>query len=247
MKKLTRKRLNALATVMPVLSETEQRKCVGGLIYMDSGGIILGSGGNTYDIYITETLPLDFATNETRSGNFAEQSDKIKETIFRKIAYDLGVGKEGTDLEYVNMDFREFTGTEATLEARADPNGIHPSPDFGQTSYSGTISINTSDHLFQKSQNYYDFQLTMIHEIDHIKTPEYYDGETEPWKAIMDELTAYTSMFQNDLAIKKCSNEYYNSLYEAYLDAYQKLMELGQIDSSSTPLIERDPERPTNY
>lgn len=245
MKKLNRKNLNALAAVMPVLSENEQRGCVGGLIYMDSGGMILGSGGNSSDIYITDTLPQDFATNTTRSGNFSEQSDEIKQSVLRKVAYDLGVGKEGSDLEYVNMNFFGFTGDDATKDAIADPYGAHPSPDFGQTSYSGSISINTSDTLYQDCENYYDFQLTMIHEIDHIKTPEYYDKDKEPWKATMDEFTAYTSMFQSDLALEKCSDRYYNSLYNAYLDAYQKLIEEEKIDPSLIPLIGRDPNRPT--
>lgn len=239
MKKLTRKNLNALAAVMPVLCETEQRECVGGVMYMNSGGQILGYDGGNYEIFITEMLPSDYIVNPASSGNFSDQDDELKKAVIRKVAYDLGVGKEGGDMECVDLQFSEFTGGESSWEAKADWDVAYPAPDIGVTSFSGTISVNTSAGLFQQGENYYDFQLALIHEIDHVRTPDYYDAATQPLEKSKDEFSAYTKMLQNENAIKNCSENFYNGIYNNYVSEYNTLVAEGVIDPSTTPLIPR--------
>lgn len=243
MKKLTRKNLNALAAVMPVLSETEQRECTGGLVYISPSGGILWSGGSSSDIYIVDELPYDYEMDAGKSGNFSSQSNELKETIIRQIASSLGVGREGSDLEYVDIQFSEFTGGESSLTAKADYYVGYPAPDIGVTSFSGTISLNTSAALFQQGQNYYDFQLALTHEIDHVRTPNYYDAEKQPLEKSKDEYSAYREMLQSEIAINKCSNSFYDSIYNNYLNEYNTLVAEGIIDPSTTPLI---PRRNTN-
>lgn len=243
MKKLTRKNLDALAAVMPVLSETEQQVCMGGVLYMNSGGTILGYDGGSYDILIADSLPTDYLTNPASSGNFADQNEELKKAVIRKVAYDLGVGKEGGDMECVDIRFSEFSGDESSWEAKADWDVAYPAPDIGVTSFSGTISINTSANLFQQGENYYDYQLALIHEIDHIRTPDYYDATTQPLEKSKDEFSAYAKMLQSENAIRNCSNNFYNSIYSNYVNEYNTLVAEGIIDPSITPLI---PRRNTN-
>lgn len=74
--------------------------------------------------------------------------------IIIQIDLSLGVGREGSDLEYVDIQFSEFTGGESSLTAKADYYVGYPAPDIGVTSFSGTISLNTSAALFQQGPSY---------------------------------------------------------------------------------------------
>lgn len=215
----------------------------GGVLYINSGGTILGYDGGSYDILIADSLPADYLTNPASSGNFTDQNEELKKTVIRKVAYDLGVGKEGGDMECVNLQFSEFSGAESSWQAKADWDVAYPAPDIGVTSFSGTISINTSANLFQQGENYYDYQLALIHEIDHIRTPNYYDAETQPLEKSKDEFSAYEKMLQSENAIRNCSNNFYNSIYSNYVNEYNTLVAEGIIDPSITPLI---PKRDTD-
>lgn len=211
MKKLTRKNLNALAAVMPVLSETEQRECVGGLIYMDSGGMILGSGGNSSDIYITETLPQDFATNTTRSGNLSEQNDEIKRAVITNIAYEEGFFQG--EFENTRFSFAPFPDDDDKTFAAAKREDFEDETG----SYSGIIRINTNSSLYQTSENYFDFSLTLLHEKTHLTS-------TLPSKSVDIEYEAMVAMLNDTMAMAKCSDEYYTETRRLYDKLFQQML-----------------------
>ena len=104
MRTLTRKNLDALAEVMQTLSETEQRECVGGILYITSGGQVLGYDGGSYEMVVTNQLPGSDFTNTTDSGNFANQQDWIKQNA---VLIDVGInrcnGKICGDIDYADV------------------------------------------------------------------------------------------------------------------------------------------------
>ena len=230
MKKLTRKNLNALAAVMPVLSETEQRECVGGLIFMDSGGMILGSGGTSFEIYITDTLPQDFATNTTRSGNLSEQNDEIKRAVITSIAYAEGFFQG--ELEDARFSFMPFPDDENTFAA-VERGEIEDETG----SYSGAIRINTNSSLYQASENYFDFSLTLLHEKTHLTS-------TLPSKSVDIEYEAMVEMLNDTMAMAYCSNEYYTATRRLYDDLFQQMLENGKVtkDDYIGHIIGREPK-----
>lgn len=203
MKKLTRKNLNALATVMPVLSETEQCECTGGAIYVNSRGEILGSGGTSFTMYVTEVLPDDYETEPLGSGDFSSQTDYVKQAILSAMGNRLGIGCG--NLEDVSLGFI------------SDPNSnIYASYDFGDGGAgSGNININTQGILYQTSNNYCDYELLLKHEMHHAQTPE--DVGTD-----RSELEAYKYIL-NDTNASNCSDSFYNGLYYKYMEYYNKL------------------------
>lgn len=218
MKKLTRKNLNALAAVMPILSEIEQPEYVGGALYINSGGEVLGWTGGSYDIVIAESLP--DVRDPYESGNFYCQSDEIKNTVIQGIATRLGIGVEGSDLEEVHFEIMPYrNGKGEKPNASANPIGIVPSEENGLTSYYGDIFVNTDSKMYQEVNNYYDLELLLKHEINHIKTP--YDGVKGcvEYNPEMSEYEAYKAMLTDSSSLK-CSIEYYNQIYQNYVTYY---------------------------
>lgn len=215
MKKLTKKDLNALVAVMPMLSETEQRECVGGALYITSGGEVLGWTGGSYDIVIAECMP--DINDPSESGNFCTQNDKIKQTIIKNIATSLGIGVTGSNMEEVDFSFDSLENS--TTNARAYPLGVIPSETYGLTSYYGGISINTNGGLYRSANNYYDLELLLKHEINHIQTPFDAMIGTPEYDPYMSEYEAYKAMLTDSSSLR-CSIEYYNQIYQNYVTYY---------------------------
>lgn len=198
MRTLTRKKLDMLAEVMPVLSETEQRKCIGGFIYITSGGHILDYDGGSYEMVVTNQLPEDYLTNMPDSGNFAIQQDWIKQGILSSMANNMGVGSG--ELSGVVIEFYEDE-KEGQYAMYNDATGV--------------IGINTNSRLFKESNNYHDFTTLLQHEIHHAMTPE----DTGTYKS---EYEAYKAML-NLGGAEHCSDSFYREMYNQYLNYYHAL------------------------
>lgn len=230
MKKLTRKNLDALAAVMPVLSETEQQVCMGGVLYMNSGGTILGYDGGSYDILIAESLPTDYLTNPASSGNLSEQNDEIKRAVITNIAYAKGFFQG--ELEDARFSFMPFPDDENTFAA-VERGEIEDETG----SYSGAIRINTNSSLYQASENYFDFSLTLLHEKTHLTS-------TLPSKSVDIEYEAVVAMLNDTMAMTYCSNEYYTATRRLYDDLFQQMLENGKVteDDYIGHIIGREPK-----
>lgn len=198
MKKLTRKNLNTLAAVMPVLSETEQRECVGGFIYINSGGDILAYDGGSYEMVVVDHLPNDYLTNFPDSGNFAVQQDCIKQSILSNIANSMGIGPDNS----LGITF-EFYENEKEGQYGMYNNVVR------------TIGINTNGKLYKESNNYHDFTILLYHEKHHAMTPE--DVGTD-----RSEYEAYKAMLTHGGA-EHCSDSFYQEMYNQYLKYYNAL------------------------
>lgn len=205
MKNLTRKNLNELAAVMPVLSENELREYVGGALYVDSGGGILGWDGTSYEMIVTDTLPSGYMDNPQQSGNFTEQPDWVKRSIISFTASTLGIGNG-------NMSDIPFMFYEDENEKQ------YAKYDYGKTEYNTEyIGINTNSELYKRSNNYHDYIFLLTHEIHHAETPE-----DRGDKSGRSELEAYKAMLNHHSA-EHASHWLYEQIYQKYFDLYQKL------------------------
>lgn len=225
MRNLEKKDLKSLAQMMPVLSELEQREYVGGVLYVNSGGAVLGWDGGSYNMFVTDTLPIDYMTNPTESGNFLQQTELMKQSVITGIARQQGIGAEGSTFESIDFCFIPMTGEYENNLAGSNAWGKDENGN-----YSGTIAINTNGVLYQSAENYCDFQLALTHEIDHIMTPDDKNNK------MTSEYTAYKAML-NDAAIENCSQSFYNSVYNEYLEYHNKMVDAGL--ATSDDLIER--------
>ena len=198
MRTLTRKNLDALAEVMQTLSETEQRECVGGILYITSGGQVLGYDGGSYEMVVTNQLPGSDFTNISDSGNFANQQDWIKQNILRSMVDDMGIGT--SILSGVTFEFYEN-----------EKEGQYAM----YNSTSGVIGVNTNGRLYRESNNYHDFTTLLQHEIQHAMTPE--DAGTD-----RSEYEAYKAMLSHEGA-QYCSDSFYREIYNEYINYYNAL------------------------
>lgn len=226
MKRLEKKNLKTLAQIMPVLSEKEQREYVGGVLYVDSGGAILGWDGGSYDMFVTDMLPTDYMINPAESGNFLGQSEQMKQSVITGIARQKGIGAEGSTLANVDISFFSMEGEYENYLAGSNAWGKDENGN-----YSGAIAINTNGPLYQSAENYYDYQLALTHEIDHVMTPEDKNNE------MTSEYTAYKAMLNDAIAIENCSQGFYNDLYNKYLEYHEKMVEAEL--ATDADLIER--------
>ena len=220
MKNLTRKNLNELAAVMPVLSENELREYVGGALYVDSGGGILGWDGTSYEMIVTDTLPSGYMDNPQQSGNFTEQPDWVKRTIISFTASTLGIGNG-------NMSDIPFMFYEDENEKQ------YAKYDYGKTEYNTEyIGINTNSELYRNSNNYHDFIFLLIHEIHHAETPE--DRGDSNGRS---ELEAYKAMLSHPSAAHS-SPFVYNQMYNEYIKLYNALP--PEIKAKEDYILHRD-------
>lgn len=145
MKKLSRKNLDELAKVMPVLSETEQKAFVGGTVYCDLSGNYLGKVGVGDDL------------------KFISQSDfnYYKDNNLEGMGVSLGglndAGLEGFIKNHFSFDNKIIrTSEQSELGAGLTENG--------------NLKINTNHFAWN---NYYDALSVLEHEAYHYQKRHY--------------------------------------------------------------------------
>ncbi len=149
---VTRKSLDELRKVMPVLTEQEQRECEGRAYYYDdTSGNYLGKLGTSNEIRIVNSSTFnslkgcnDDSELFGSSRSLDSSSLSIKQNVMRAMARNVG-----------------YTGNVYMSDKDVSNNGSH-SIDSG-------IGVNRNSTLFE-SGNYYDFLLLMCHEKNHSET-----------------------------------------------------------------------------
>lgn len=213
MRKLERKDLKSLELIMPVLSEMEQRECFGGVIYFGSGAEMIGWDGSSYEIYVTDQY-IDLNNCEPiSSGNFSSQPEYMKMAVIDRIAQSLGMCQEGTEFEDMYFEYAEF------------PESVNDKMAFEGISEEGNhcIFMNTNHKLFKESNNYFDFELTIIHEMEHAKNVK---NELDN---NMSEYLAYSAMLERVNSSSNCSAEYYSGMYMKYEYYFNELLKENRV------------------
>ena len=127
MKKLTKKSLEELAQVMPVLSEMEMRECIGGdMIILNREGQILSTGDT--EMYRGVIPDYDIKMNDEKnthwvvispSGDFVGSCSSMGSLKRNGSEYDSGVANiNNLDLEgsAINKDVLKFLGNNTDVE-----------------------------------------------------------------------------------------------------------------------------------
>ncbi len=170
-RKITRKTLDELRKVMPVLTEQEQREYIGKTMYFDSSsGNFLGKVGPSSEIRIvnsstfeslkycnddSELYPYSFALN---SVNYSIQKNIIT-SIAREHKINLN---SGASISLINVP--------------CDSGYIL----YGQADLKGNIEININSPSYT-SANYYDLLMTLYHEKYHttVSRDNFFSKEAE--------------------------------------------------------------------
>ena len=104
-RKLTKKSLNELAEIMPVLNEQERKSCIGGTQFYNLSGTFLGSVGPGNDIRIISPEELytakynseqnnDYTYKSSNTwGSYIQQSDISSDSVVNIVNHATGVDK----------------------------------------------------------------------------------------------------------------------------------------------------------
>lgn len=220
MKTINRNDLDTLAKRLTTLATEELLEFTGGYKYYNYNGEYLGDFGITDQIRLLDMTQSEFndalemGTLSSGDGQaFYEADLNIRANILSYIARESG------------LISGQFAGVNVIVEDLGDPTKAAAAANgsIGEDgNYSGTIYINTNSNLFTEGlgANYYDLQLTIKHEMNHIATPSDFGSnksEYEAWLTVVkDPNIIYTSKAYYDNALKK---------YREYYNAYKKDLE----------------------
>lgn len=194
-RKLTKKSLNELAQVMPVLSEKEQDELVGGAQLFTKDGTYLGQVGTSQEVRITtentytQLQSYDLSYQDSLVGNMSAglsgQAIQTMEKVMNSIAQMAGIDS-GIKIEVKNVQ-----GWTA----------------YGSTTSTGGIWLNAnSDTIVYDGCNMYDFMSTIIHENYHLHdTTDKRYGDQRELNALYAEQSGYYYSLTSD-AYKKENN-----------------------------------------
>lgn len=171
MKKLTRKSLDELARVMPVISEAKQRIYFGGTFYYNNSGQLLGEipDGN-YAIKIGNS------TGDSGAIDFSASNQDTKNNVLTTMANSIGI-----------------SGSIGFFENPENPNHM------GGIDASGNIYVNSNAKIYL-SGNYYDFLSVLHHEHYHQMTLSGYafsSGQNE-YQALIYEINQSGFQYTSD-------------------------------------------------
>ena len=198
MKKLTKLNLEELSNNLPTLSQEELRINQGGYFCFDSNGNFLGQTGDNSEVRVM-----------TRSDY-----DQNK-----------GMGEYGIMMHSEALYSIRGTSREQIIKRIGTMNGYNVEVDYGDQSIygwvnptgnggSGSIVINANSNS-SVTCNYYDYVCTMIHEQQHINTPD--DAGTA-----FSEYQAYNTVI-NSSAFQYASSSYRQGTI-MLRDAYGELL-----------------------
>ena len=153
-RKLTKKSLNELAQVMPVLSEKEQDELVGGAQLFTKDGTYLGQVGTSQEVRIatentyTQLQSYDLSYQDSLVGNMSS-------------------GLSGQSIQTMNKvmnSIAEMAGVETGIIVKS----VNDTNSYGACQKDGTIYLNLNSPTFQyEGCNMYDFMSTIVHENFH--------------------------------------------------------------------------------
>lgn len=186
MKKLTKKSLDELARVMPVISEAKQRVFFGGTWYYDTSGTLVGFTPDESDeIRVVNST---WGTGDTLK--FSEASQETQGKILSTIGQSAGIS--GTVQIY----------------------GVSNQNEYAKYSHNNDIVGVNSSGSFYGSGNYYDFLSMLIHESYH-QSNRWDGSDRNELEALLYQMNHYTfgktsAKFQSGVLAE------YNKLLTAY-------------------------------
>lgn len=198
MKKLTKLNLEELSKNLPTLSQEEQQTNQGGYYCFDAGGNYLGKTGDNPEVRVMTSS--DYNQNKSmgeygimaHSQALYSAGSQSKEQIIKRIGTMNGYNVE---VDYGDQSIYGW---------------VNPTGNGG----SGSIVINANSYS-NVTCNYYDYVCTMMHEQQHINTPD--DAGTA-----FSEYQAYNTVI-NSSAFQYASSSYRQGAI-MLRDAYGELL-----------------------
>jgi len=210
MKKLKRENLDELVKVMNVFSENEQRACIGGVKYYNENGVCLYTDGSDPEIRIISDSAYNMAINSIYTSpelSLYQNSEQLSMTTSTetKSALLLSIAQENdlSSVGFVHIISNSDSSFYGDCNSKPVPatTTISVSGSVPGGSVSGSVSVpdivwvsdirlNTEGSNFENG-NYYDLQLTIIHEKAHARSPLDQGSATS-------EVNAYNAVYNND-------------------------------------------------
>ena len=209
MKKLTKKNLQQLCETMALLSEVEQRNCVGTAYYYSPDGQLLGYLGNSSEIRVVDSSIFyslqdnnDDACLFGNSTSLYYSGNATQVNIINSIAGGLG-------LDYIYLDTLYYTvNNNKYISYDSGGRTTHMgTPEYGyQYSY---ITINDASDVFIKG-NFYDMMCVLLHEQDHYDNYNPYTHDEVASEFFAFGATIYNEYFEH------ASSEFRANIYSQY-------------------------------
>lgn len=205
MKTINRNDLDTLAKRLTTLATEELLEFTGGYKYYNYNGEYLGDYGITDQIRLLDMTQSEFndalvmGTLSSGDGQaFYEAGLNIRANILSYIARESGlVSGRFAGVNVIVEDLGDASKAAKAVNGSIGEDG----------NYSGTIYINTNSILFTEGfgANYYDLQLTIKHEMNHIATPHDACSNKSEYEAWLTVVT--------DPNIHKTSDSYYENAF----------------------------------
>ncbi|MFV0378779.1 MAG: hypothetical protein ACK5JD_15920 [Mangrovibacterium sp.] len=220
MKKITRKNLKQLSETMTILSEAEQRSCVGAEHYYDMYGNYLGTVGSSSEVRTMDYWAYDALKNSSSATYMLHQYSTslfdsgiyAQNNIINTIAYELGI--------YEQIYVYSFFYDDGTIN-RESGGATRYTSNNNWTDYNSYMALNSASYTLENG-NIYDIMCMLIHEKDHYDNynPSTYDKTESEYLAYLSTINSeyfqYTSADFKEGVYSQYyyyDNLYYNQQY----------------------------------